>query len=83
MSDRSEIRAAMREVVVWLQGDLFEEVPADEPGHRAFTNPGGFKVVVTPRADLRGVSGWIEDRDGKALVVTSWLDVQTLSECLP
>jgi hypothetical protein len=77
------MRAAMREIVDYLKSDLFEETHTDEKGHRAFTNPGGFKVVVTPRADLRGVSGWVEDRDGKALVITSYMDVQTLSEVLP
>jgi len=82
-SDRKVMRREMQEVVRWLKSDLFEEVKAEHDGHRAFRNPGGFRVVVTPRADLSGVSGWIEDPDGKALVITSRVDVQTLEEYLP
>jgi hypothetical protein len=81
--DRSVMRAAMSELVAWLKSDLFEEVRDHPPGHRAFVNPAGIKVVCKPRDDLRGVGGWIEGPDGKALVVTSWLDTHTLIEYIP
>lgn len=81
--DRAVMRAEMGEVVRWLKTDLFAETRADKPGHRAFVNPGGYRVVVTPRADLTGVSGWVEAPDGSSLVVASRIDVQTLDEYLP
>ena len=81
--DRTILRREMLEVVRWLRADLFTEEKADEPGHRAFRNPVGYRVVVKPRDDLTGVSGWIEAPDGSALVVTSRVDVQTLNEYLP
>ncbi len=82
-ANRSVMRAAMREVVQWLEADLFVAERTDEPGARAFRGPAGHRVVVQPRDDLRGVSGWVERPDGTAIVITSWLDPQTLSEHLP
>lgn len=78
-----ELRAEVHDVIGWLKSDLFEEDRCQEERCRAFRNPGGFRVVFRPREDRRGLSGWIEGPDGKALVITSHLDVQHLEEYLP
>ncbi len=80
---RATLRREMREVTDWLKADLFTEERSGMPSHRAFRNPGGTCVIVTPREDLSGVSGWITRPDGTTIVVTSRLDVQTLNEYLP
>lgn len=74
-------RSRVREMIAWMKSDLFKEEryegESEEP-LRAFRNPGGYRVILA-----RSGSGWIEGPDGKAVIISSGLDVQTLDEYLP
>lgn len=82
----SGYREHAREIIAWLKSDLFEEGPAPievDADTRAFTNPGGWTVLVSRRQDLTGCSGGIVDPQGKLVLVTSRLDVFELVRRIP
>lgn len=76
-------RIVMAEIIQFLESDLYREddvyVGEDGERYRVFVNPPGtYKVFVTNRC-----SGWIQGPDGKAILVSSFLDAARLDEYLP
>ncbi len=82
-SERAIHRAEVKAVLDWLKSDLFVEERCEHEGVRAFRNPADYVVYVKPRERRDGLSGWITQPNGNALVVSSRIDVQTLEEYLP
>jgi|SoiMethySBSTD1v2_1073268.scaffolds.fasta_scaffold3511098_2 hypothetical protein len=82
-----EQQKQMREIVGWLDEDLFEPGECDPDVNSEtsaqWRSPLGWSVILTPRKDGKGISGAIRNPNGETISQTSYVDILWLDEKIP